>query len=886
MSRYLRPCCVAMLMASFAADAEPTATQSASQAESHLVFDRSAIERSGWFTLGDFLTQLAQTGSGRTRGQNGFSSGDQTISLGNLGSARTLLLLNGRRLISAESGAADLSVYPLSAIERIEIQLAGNSARTGSGAVGGTINLVTRTSLEGLQVAGQFGEFDEGDGQSRHIDAGYGKAFKTGSVHFNVSHLDADPVVGGARTISETRGFATGTAFGSTATPQGRFGAASLGSFGLTTDPGAEVTDASDFRPGDFSFGQPGLGLDRYNSAAQEYILHQQERTSLFARADWSWGDSLRLDVDGFYSQRDATLQFAPPILALGLFGAGSVSIAADNAFNPFGERFSGSDYLLGRRLNEAGNQQFLLEAQQHRLSGALSGDFELAGQAASWRVQWVHGRQENDENLPLQIDTERVAQALSGQFCRDDLFADGCVELNVFGGQGPDGRGTITPEMLSYITFDAIDRRRFGIDQLAVSMDVVGPALAGGDSVLRAGLEWRQETVRLDDAARVAFDKQARNVRRQSTDIAALNLSAELPVTQRLNMDLAARFADLDQADEVLAAHFGTRFAVNDQLTLSFDASNDYVAPGVIQLATFEGVPRVQVNNPCQSDGNLTGCQQFAAANVQSELEPETTRQWQLGLSYQPAGTNLKIWTRYRDQAVNDVLSTLNSEQLVNACAFLGRHCEAVTENSSGSQNLAAEAPLFALVNDGDVDVTSVDMGAQWVSQSGHWKLALQAQYTADFDLTLPVYSAVPGSLGLTAEREQISTTGQVRTALFPRWRASLDVGWRHGPWHASWAARFTDAVREGCSLDAFGLCNLDLNGDGSLDGRQLGSVTYHDLQVGYDLPAYNTELTVGVQNLTDKNPPLSTQAAGNFYTNDYRTPGRYPYLRVAVAF
>ncbi len=66
-----------------------------------------------------------------------------------------------------------------------------------------------------------------------------------------------------------------------------------------------------------------------------------------------------------------------------------------------------------------------------------------------------------------------------------------------------------------------------------------------------------------------------------------------------------------------------------------------------------------------------------------------------------------------------------------------------------------------------------------------------------------------------------------------------------------------------------------------------KLGATTYHDVQLSYELEQYDTRVLVGVRNLGDKGPPLSTSAfANSFNVADYRIPGRFPYLRVSIDF
>lgn len=105
-------------------------------------------------------------------------TGANTLGLRNLGPARTLILLNGRRL--APSGtrggtiAADLNVLPSSIVETVEILQAGASSVYGSDAVAGVVNIITNTKLRGLTLEGQINVPEIGAGVDRRLAASFG----------------------------------------------------------------------------------------------------------------------------------------------------------------------------------------------------------------------------------------------------------------------------------------------------------------------------------------------------------------------------------------------------------------------------------------------------------------------------------------------------------------------------------------------------------------------------------------------------------------------------------------------------------------------------------------------------------------------------------------
>jgi iron complex outermembrane receptor protein len=110
--------------------------------------------------------------------------GVNTISLRGLGTTRTLVLLNGRRVTPAGTrgsvGATDLNVLPSSIIDHIEILKDGASSIYGSDAVAGVINVITKKNIEGLTLEGQYNKTEEGGGDEQRYSITAGKTFDRG----------------------------------------------------------------------------------------------------------------------------------------------------------------------------------------------------------------------------------------------------------------------------------------------------------------------------------------------------------------------------------------------------------------------------------------------------------------------------------------------------------------------------------------------------------------------------------------------------------------------------------------------------------------------------------------------------------------------------------
>jgi iron complex outermembrane receptor protein len=126
------------------------------------VLKRDDIRKTGATSVQELLNTLTATSSGTPTdisATNSFAPGASQASLRNLGSQSTLVLLNGRRLPTFplpdfQVTFANLDTIPIAAVDRVEVLKVGGSAVYGSDAIAGVINVITRSSYEGLEVGG------------------------------------------------------------------------------------------------------------------------------------------------------------------------------------------------------------------------------------------------------------------------------------------------------------------------------------------------------------------------------------------------------------------------------------------------------------------------------------------------------------------------------------------------------------------------------------------------------------------------------------------------------------------------------------------------------------------------------------------------------------
>lgn len=139
---------------------------------------------------------------GDTQGTIGFGGGQSYSDLRGLGPNRSLVLLDGRRLMSSSpDGAIDLNTIPSSLVGSVEVITGGASATYGSDAVAGVTNFKLRTNLNGLELSAKKGVTDEGDGGTTSLSAAFGAKFaeNRGQLLFGLEYAQRDAVVGSDR---------------------------------------------------------------------------------------------------------------------------------------------------------------------------------------------------------------------------------------------------------------------------------------------------------------------------------------------------------------------------------------------------------------------------------------------------------------------------------------------------------------------------------------------------------------------------------------------------------------------------------------------------------------------------------------------------------------
>ncbi len=159
-----------------------------------IVIDREAIDRTGAATVQQLFEKLPQNFGGGANGANvanlgvdrdtGNNFGQGTaLNLRGLGTGTTLTLINGHRVTSSNRYQyVDVSLIPLSAVERVEILTDGASAIYGTDAVGGVVNIILRRDFTGYETAVRYGTVTAGSMEEYQASQSAGWSWEGGHV--------------------------------------------------------------------------------------------------------------------------------------------------------------------------------------------------------------------------------------------------------------------------------------------------------------------------------------------------------------------------------------------------------------------------------------------------------------------------------------------------------------------------------------------------------------------------------------------------------------------------------------------------------------------------------------------------------------------------------
>lgn len=915
------------------------------------------IDRSGEISVADYLQRLPISGSAINRSNNssgnlgfppdggGIGAGASEIDLRYLGSKRVLVLVDGKRWVrgssaSGVSGAVDLNTVPTAAIERIEVLQDGASPIYGSDAIAGVVNIITRSDYEGFDMETNQAAFDEGDGYTQDYSLSFGASGERSSAFFAASYSRQDAVFSRDRELSREVIFGAPPGIGgSSGTPQGRYifldprgdfdGDGDPDVISITLDNGVlnngtTLPSYDPNNPGGADFHAFGTA-DRFNFRPYNYLVTPSRRVNLFGKAAYEISDAVELRFTAAYTNRESTNQAAPNPLFLGSdAGAGffldNIFIPADQRYNPFGIDLDGRSNLitLGRRPLEAGPRIFEQNVDTFMISAMLAGDTQLGERPVFWDVSLNWGRNNASQQGHNIFNARKLALALGPE--ADCLAMPGCVPFNIFGGQGPDGAGSITPEMLGWATFTQSDQSEQELNDISANVSGDLFNLPSGPFAYALGFEYRKETGSFTPDATVQAGETAdvpalptrgeTEVREMYLELRA-PLLANLPAVQRLELSAAVRSSDNDRTgrDEVFKG--GLYWRVVDDLSVRASYAEGFRAPNIGELFNAGSRFDSNINDPCSNYlANATPAVQancaalgvpttFRQINQQISVQtggnealvPETSETINIGFAYNPSWAEDAEWieeltidVNYYDIKLENAIQALRAQsQLSNCVNTLDPFfCDGIVRGPGGSITAFANQ----LTNIGRIETDGFDWTVTLTTpELGFGSLRFQwaNTYLAGYkEFTL----GTAGSL-VPSERAGIEVGSPTRG--FVRFKSSLSADWLFSSFVTSLTLRYLSDLTEICpgALVDAGLTSVCSNPQ-RLE-NELESKVYTDLQLSWTPPIFDQQLqlAVGVNNLLDEDPPPCLSCDLNNYDGTlYPVPGRFFHARAALKF
>lgn len=823
-----------------------------------ITFDREKIRQAGAVTVRDLIAYLPQASVNPDLSPRNSSFSAATIRLRGLSSGLTLILINGRRVISSSAQSSqnffDINSIPASAVERVEVLTESASAVYGADAVAGVVNIVLKKGANLGSIDLNAGRSSESDGDQAQASLSKGFSWSTGNAGILLDVTQQEPIFGRDRDRIrnpdhrrfgglDSRSFSSnpGNIYSLTAGANlpglsSTFAAVPAGSSGIGLRPADFVATA---------------GTRNFVSILSESpLVLRYERYSGLGTAETHITPTIKAFAELLYSTVDKRQTSVPNQLSGG--AAGTFRVAANNPFNPFGVAV-GVDYRLSG-LPAPRNE---VQEDFGRLLAGVKGGF---GPAWSWEIAGLATNDRSRISLSGLTDAARIRTALAS--------TDLATALNVFQ-DGPGG----SPELLaSFVTAplnqDLRTAARQGEAQLRNTQLIDLPA---GSVELVAGAEWRDEELRTKLTGFGANDRNDRVSRSFSSFYSEVFVPIldrkTLPwIGERLSAIAAVRYDKYEDFGAKTSPQLGLKWSLSPSAIIRASEGRAYHPAALVQAYSAVTVLPATVADP-QRGNEAISVPVVRGGN--RSLEPETGKANNVGIVYAPAGlpisvASLDFWRVLQDRRITQLTTTA---LLANEAIFASR----VQRAAPTAADVAAGRPGrltqldVSFLNQGRLDVRGVDarLGIRANVLGGSWRSELMATYVRRYEAAVLPTSPIENRAGAA------NADGYA-----PKWKGTLTTAWSRGPWDLFGAVRYTHSYTDYPS---------------TVSPRTVAAQVLFDAQVAYKPgaawhPVLNgVSIALGVRNVFDRMPPYSAIASYGYDTAQYDLIGRFIYLRLS---
>lgn len=859
------------------------------------------IQRTGVTSPDQFLQTLSVAVQGNTNtvsasGAGVASGGVSSASLRGLGSQRTLVLVNGRRLSGGgtitDSTSVDVNSIPLAAVERVEVLKEGASAVYGSDAIAGVINFILRKGYEGAEVTANYGEASGGAGIAKiNGVVGFGNLTEDRyNAMFVASWQKEDALFGRDRSFASS---SINEAAENDSTSGNSFPAnvaavdGSVAGNPMAGNCAPSVTD-------------PFFGPDvcRYDPAPFVGLLPDSERASIYGAFRYALTDDLTAFVEASYSRNEMDFVIQPVPLSdqfalpdnHPLFnqdpynGFATVLLRPTSPFYPtdFVVAQTGGatpDLLVRYRSVVTGNREWTDTIEHPRVTLGLEGD------VGEWNfdVALMHSQ------TKLTEDFRNGAPAYSLIL---PLLNSG--QVNFFGPNTQD-------------VLDLVDAAQFrgeaystktSINSIAASATRNLVDLSAGPLAFAFGAEYRQEKFETNPSAAIQsgdISSYGGNFFPIDRDRDVMSAYAELniPVLQSLELNAAVRFDDYQGTGNKTVPKISARWRPNDMILVRGSAGKGFRAPSLTELwqPQVTGVTAAGLNDPerCNvADANGVINQDSRDCATQfpitlggnEDLKPEESENYTLGIVIEPSPNFSLGFDAFRVNLEDTIIFGVSPTAiLADTAQFGGLVTRGAPE--AGTPGLPGRIVNINQVNlnFGETKVEGVDADLRLrfdAGDVGTFAASIVGTYFTKYDIQNPdgSFDSVVGEV-----TPIVNGSGGV----VPRWHHYLTLGWMHDIWELTLTQSFQTAYD-------------DLPGnfqDPDAPGfrvREVGSYLTHDVQAAFTgIDALR--IAVGVRNVADRDPPYTNAGGQNFFQSGYDPGyvdprGRFFYASLTYSF
>lgn len=878
------------------------------------IVDRQNITSSGKPTLGDVLQQLPSIAGDATNPQNNTNGGGvasplteggdgaSRVSLRGLGTGRTLVLVDGQRMLNA-----DLNLIPQNMVQRVDVLAEGASTTYGSDAVGGVVNIMLRHDFDGAELQLNDGVSSHGDGQRRGFTLTMGHSGNKYNLVGGLDYNKYNAVPNTRREFAAHQLYLTDgvvSVAGSSSIPNGRLQLPSsfASQYGCNIDSTNHIVVTRDAGAG------TALGdyrcrtsSDTFNYAAYNYIQVQQQRTDGFVLGSYNLTDNITAFVNAFYNHTESAGQDASIPVGTG----DGLVIPSTASFNPFGVTFSqntipgdpNSGYVFQTRLTGIGTRIHPYTTSTGQVFAGLKG--ALGQSSWNWNVTLNYGHTARTQDDKNELFIPALQAAIDNGANIFDQAANGAA--------------------LAAGSVDAVYRKTEQLRQISAGANGNLFSLPAGDVQLAVGALYRKDSMNYTINPLALLDVQSGFCQISQEACGSpgsgsdkvseafaetlIPLLKDLPGVYSLNLDLGVRYSHYNTAGSTTNGKVAIEWRPIQDLLVRGTISQVFRAPNLDQLYDGRSIVQPTLNDPCahltaaELAQHPAACQYVppgwagnspaqvnayysGSSVVGANLKPEHGKSIDFGLVYNPSwapglNTSLDVWHIY----LYDTLVPISGITVVNncfnnnasiLCPFIHRFD---TSTQQPGQVFWIDTPV---VNLGTLSTSGVDFTANYKLphfdlggfNPGDFRLGLATSYVSTFN-----NNASPGNTGSTVDK--LVGTWNAQFGNIARWRATLSANWNRGNWDAQWRARYISSITA-LNADAATGANLPV-----------ASVVYNDVQLGYMVPAIHTRFDVGADNVFGRRPPLIYQnGQGNTDSATYDMMGRYYWARATLKF